>query len=74
MTGLEYRETHGDPSKWTDAEYEQYGQIAAPASKPVPAEVLDFLRTPPATRIERRDDGSAVLHIPTTPTGPADAA
>lgn len=72
MTGLQYRNTHGDPATWTDTEYEQYGQIATPADKPVPAAVLDYLRQPPTTRIERRPDGSTVLHIPTT--GPADAA
>jgi len=73
MTGLQFRNTHGDPGTWTDLEYEQYGQLATPG-KPVPPEVLAFLRQPPTTRAEHRDDGSTVLHITPTPAGPADAA
>jgi len=65
MTGTEYRAQHGDPATWTDVEYEQYGLVATPG-KPVPAEVLTFLKQPPATRIEDRPDGSRVFHI--TPT------
>lgn len=27
MTGIEFRETHGDPATWTDDEYEDYFDI-----------------------------------------------
>lgn len=67
MTGREFLEQHGDPSTWTDFEYEQYGQVATPGSTPVPDEVIAFINQPPATRIEDRADGSTVLHITPTP-------
>jgi hypothetical protein len=31
MTGLEFRETHGDPASWDDSEYEAYFAITTPA-------------------------------------------
>ncbi|MEW2187784.1 hypothetical protein AB0900_31335 [Streptomyces cellulosae] len=29
MTGIEFRETHGDPAQWDDDEYEAYLAITA---------------------------------------------
>lgn len=29
MTGLEFREAHGDPAEWTDDEYEDYFALTA---------------------------------------------
>lgn len=29
MTGIEFRETHGDPAQWDDDEYEAYFAITA---------------------------------------------
>lgn len=49
MTGREFREDHGDPAKWSDLEYEQYGLVATPG-QPAPAEVLAFLKQPPPTK------------------------
>lgn len=49
MTGLEFRQDHGDPAAWTDTEYEQYGQVATPGA-PAPAEVLAFLKQPPPAK------------------------
>lgn len=46
MTGTEFRDNHGDPAKWSDLEYEQYGQVATPG-KPVPDKVLAFIKQPP---------------------------
>lgn len=49
MTGREFRQDHGDPAKWSDLEYEQYGLVATPG-QPAPAEVLAFLKQPPPTK------------------------
>ncbi|WP_328545487.1 hypothetical protein [Streptomyces europaeiscabiei] len=40
MTGLKFRQNHGDPAKWEDGEYEAYFAWTAP-QKPTP--------TPPAS-------------------------
>ena len=34
MTGLEFRETHGDPAGWDDNEYEAFQAWATPANPP----------------------------------------
>lgn len=39
MTGREFRQLHGDPADWTDTEYEQFAQYAAPGD-PQPARDL----------------------------------
>jgi hypothetical protein len=39
MTGIEYRQIHGDPATWTDLEYEQFTQYATPGD-PRPAREL----------------------------------
>jgi hypothetical protein len=36
MTGIEFREGHGDPASWDDDEYEAYFAITAPAAHPQP--------------------------------------
>lgn len=62
MTGHEFLEQHGDPAGWSDALYELYGQVATPG-RPVPDEVIAFIKQPPTTRIQDQPDGSVVLHI-----------
>ena len=37
MTGIEFRQTHGDPAEWTDDEYEDYFAITA-TQTPTPDE------------------------------------
>ncbi|MFC9891550.1 hypothetical protein [Streptomyces pilosus] len=39
MTGIEFRETHGDPAGWTDDEYELFAECATPGD-PGPAREL----------------------------------
>ena len=39
MTGLEFRETHGDPATWDDDEYELFADCATPGD-PQPAREL----------------------------------
>ena len=36
MTGIEFRETHGDPATWNDDEYELFADCATPGD-PQPA-------------------------------------
>ncbi|MGV9278079.1 hypothetical protein [Streptomyces griseosporeus] len=33
MTGTEFRQTHGDPTTWTDNEYEAFQAWAEPADQ-----------------------------------------
>ncbi|MCI3279115.1 hypothetical protein [Streptomyces cylindrosporus] len=49
MTGLEFRESHGNPAVWTDDAYELYALVATPGA-PAPAHVLDFIKQPPPTK------------------------
>lgn len=39
MTGIEFRETHGDPATWDDDEYELFAECATPGD-PRPAREL----------------------------------
>lgn len=39
MTGIEFRNLHGDPAQWTDTEYEQFAHCATPGD-PRPAREL----------------------------------
>jgi len=39
MTGTQFRALHGDPTKWTDDEYEQFAECATPGD-PQPAREL----------------------------------
>jgi len=39
MTGLKFRELHGDPATWTDDEYTHFEEIAKPGD-PQPARDL----------------------------------
>ena len=49
MNGIQFRTLHGDPGTWTDTQYEQYSEVAAPGA-PAPAEVIAFLKQPPPAR------------------------
>lgn len=47
MTGIEFRQLHGDPAGWTDREYEDFAQCTTPGD-PTPArELLARLKTDP---------------------------
>jgi hypothetical protein len=34
MTGIEFRQTHGDPADWDDNEYESFQACAQPTDQP----------------------------------------
>ncbi|MDX3279071.1 hypothetical protein [Streptomyces scabiei] len=38
MTGIEFREGHGDPAAWDDDEYEAYFAWTAPQNPPTSAD------------------------------------
>ena len=60
MNALQFLNAHRDD--FTTHDFEVYQDLAT----------ADALRAD--TTIERRDDGSTVLHITPTPAGPSDAA
>ena len=45
MTGLEFRENHGDPAGWDDTEYELFQNCATPGDPGPAIELLARLRS-----------------------------
>ncbi|MFF8910627.1 hypothetical protein [Streptomyces olivaceoviridis] len=42
MTGIEYREQHGDPATWDDTEYEAFQAWAQPADQTTATDAHDL--------------------------------
>ena len=50
MTGIQFRQTHGDPTTWTTADFETYEHLAEADTLPIPTRDCWFCSAPnPAT-------------------------
>jgi hypothetical protein len=54
MTGLEFRETHGDPATWDDDEYELFAECATPGDPRPARELLARLKASKQTTTDHQ--------------------